>query len=51
MILMIFCTLQLGNLLQLGCITFAPDSPEVTALVEYLRNSTEVPQASLLTCF
>ncbi|KAG0616755.1 hypothetical protein M758_5G140000 [Ceratodon purpureus] len=31
----------LGNLLQLGYITFAPDSPEVTALVEYLSNSTE----------
>nr|XP_024376526.1 ATP-binding cassette sub-family A member 1-like isoform X3 [Physcomitrium patens]XP_024376527.1 ATP-binding cassette sub-family A member 1-like isoform X3 [Physcomitrium patens] len=31
----------LGNLLQLGCITFVPDTPEVTALVEYLTTSTE----------
>ena len=46
MVSIIFCILQLGNLLQLGCVTFAPDSPEVIALVEYLSNSTEVRQAS-----
>ena len=47
----LFCILQLGNLLQLGSIIFAPDSPEVTALVEYLTNSTEVPLASFPTDF
>ncbi len=33
---------QLGNLIELGRVTFAPNSTEVIALVDHLMTSTKV---------
>jgi hypothetical protein len=38
----VLCLMQLGNLLTHGRITFAPNSTEVSGLVNHLLSETEV---------
>ena len=38
----VMCFLQLGNLLSLGRVTFAPNTTEVAGLVNHLLTETEV---------